>query len=65
MQDYHATQTDDPQDPSRSEDQFTKTVEEEEEGKMFPKVRKLMDQVALEQLGQELEKAKGKKSKAA
>ena len=40
-------------------------AEEEEEGKMFPKVRKLMDQEALEQLGQELEKAKGKKSKAA
>ena len=40
-------------------------AEEEEEGKMFPKVRKLMDQEALEQLGRELEKAKGKKSKAA
>ena len=40
-------------------------AEEEEEGKMFPKVRKLMDQEALEQLGQELETAKGKKSKAA
>lgn len=40
-------------------------AEEEEEGKMFPKARKLMDQEALEQLGQELEKAKGKKSKAA
>jgi hemerythrin superfamily protein len=40
-------------------------AEEEEEGKMFPKVRELMDQAALEELGQELEKAKGKKSKAA
>jgi hemerythrin superfamily protein len=40
-------------------------AEEEEEGKMFPKVRKLIDQAALEELGQELEKAKGKKSKAA
>ena len=27
MQDYNATQTDEPQHPSRTEDQFTKTVE--------------------------------------
>jgi hemerythrin superfamily protein len=40
-------------------------AEEEEEGKMFPKVRELVDQAALEELGQELEKAKGSKSKAA
>lgn len=33
---------------------------EEEEGKMFPKVRKLMNAAALEQLGQELEAAKSK-----
>ena len=26
MQDYHATQTDEPQHPSSTEDQFTKTV---------------------------------------
>lgn len=33
---------------------------------MFPQVRKLMDEAELEQLGQELEKVKGKKrSKAA
>jgi len=31
---------------------------EEEEGKMFPKIRKLMNAAALEQLGQELEAAK-------
>jgi len=36
-------------------------AEEEEEGKMFPKVRKLFDKAALEQLGQELEAAKGEK----
>jgi hemerythrin superfamily protein len=40
-------------------------AEEEEEGKMFPKVRELVDKAALEELGQELEAAKGKKSKAA
>jgi hemerythrin superfamily protein len=40
-------------------------AEEEEEGKMFPKVREIVDQAALEELGQELEAAKGKKSKAA
>lgn len=33
---------------------------EEEEGKMFPKVRKLMNATALEQLGKELEAAKAK-----
>jgi hemerythrin superfamily protein len=38
---------------------------EEEEGKMFPKVRKLFDAAALEELGQELETAKGKRSRAA
>jgi hemerythrin superfamily protein len=40
-------------------------AEEEEEGKMFPKVRELLDKAALEELGQELEAAKGKKSQAA
>jgi hemerythrin superfamily protein len=34
-------------------------AEEEEEGKMFPKVREIVDRKALEELGQELEKAKG------
>lgn len=37
-------------------------AEEEEEGKMFPKVRELVDQTALDKLGQELETAKGKKA---
>ena len=40
-------------------------AEEEEEGKMFPKVRELFDETALEKLGQELEAAKSRKSKAA
>ena len=35
-------------------------AEEEEEGKMFPKVRELMDEQELEALGKELEQAKGK-----
>jgi len=39
-------------------------AEEEEEGKMFPKVRKLMNKAELEQLGQELEAAKGKRKAA-
>jgi len=37
--------------------------EEEEEGKLFPQVRELMDEPALEELGQELEAAKGKRSR--
>jgi hemerythrin superfamily protein len=37
-------------------------AEEEEERKMFPKVRELVDQTALDKLGQELEAAKGKKA---
>jgi hemerythrin superfamily protein len=40
-------------------------AEEEEEGKLFPQVRELMDEAALEELGQELEAAKGKRSRAA
>ena len=40
-------------------------AEEEEEEKMFPKVRKLMNAETLEQLGQELEAAKEKKNRAA
>jgi hemerythrin superfamily protein len=40
-------------------------AEEEEEGKMFPKVRQLVDKADLAALGQELEAAKGKKNKAA
>lgn len=34
-------------------------AEEEEEGKMFPKIRRIMDRQKLEQLGAELEAAKG------
>ncbi|MGH7873155.1 MAG: hemerythrin domain-containing protein [Candidatus Binatia bacterium] len=40
-------------------------AEEEEEGEMFPKLRKLMDEDELQQLGQKLEAAKGKSSRAA
>jgi hemerythrin superfamily protein len=39
-------------------------AEEEEEGKMFPKVRQIVDRETLERLGQELEAAKGKKNQA-
>jgi hemerythrin superfamily protein len=40
-------------------------AEEEEEGKMFPKIRKLMNAEKLERLGKELEAAKRKGSRAA
>jgi hemerythrin superfamily protein len=40
-------------------------AEEEEEGKMFPKVRKIVDRTTLEELGRELQSAKSKKRKAA
>jgi hemerythrin superfamily protein len=40
-------------------------AEEEEEEKMFPKVRKLMDAAALDQLGHELEAAKDKQLRKA
>ena len=40
-------------------------AEEEEEGKMFPQVRKLIDDAALGQLGRKLEAAKGNRSQAA
>ena len=40
-------------------------AEEEEEGKMFPKVRKLMDTETLEQLGEELEAVKNKQLRKA
>jgi hemerythrin superfamily protein len=40
-------------------------AEEEEEGKMFPKVREIVDRATLDKLAQELEAAKGKKGKAA
>jgi len=38
---------------------------EEEEGKMFPKVRKIIDKSELEQLGEELEAAKHKRLRKA
>jgi hemerythrin superfamily protein len=40
-------------------------AEEEEEGKMFPKIRKLVSGHALEQLGEELEAAKHKRLRKA
>jgi hemerythrin superfamily protein len=40
-------------------------AEEEEEGKMFPKLRKLMNSETLDQLGQELEAAKNKQLRKA
>jgi hemerythrin superfamily protein len=40
-------------------------AEEEEEGKMFPKLQQLMNERELEALGQELEQAKGKKQRKA
>jgi hemerythrin superfamily protein len=39
-------------------------AEEEEEGKMFPKVRAIVDEAALEKLGEELEAAKSKRKAA-
>jgi hemerythrin superfamily protein len=40
-------------------------AEEEEEGKMFPKIRELCSQADLDQLGDELEAAKNKKQRKA
>ncbi|HEY7322869.1 MAG TPA: hemerythrin domain-containing protein [Candidatus Binatia bacterium] len=40
-------------------------AEEEEEGKMFPKVRQLINRAELEELGQELEAAKHKRLRKA
>ena len=40
-------------------------AEEEEEGKMFPKVREIFSASDLEKLGQELEDAKGKRQRKA
>jgi hemerythrin superfamily protein len=39
-------------------------AEEEEEGKMFPKIRQLFSRSELEALGQDLESAKGKRKSA-
>ncbi len=40
-------------------------AEEEEEGKMFPKLRQIMGKQKLEQLGAELEEAKGQRQRKA
>jgi hemerythrin superfamily protein len=40
-------------------------AEEEEEGKMFPKVRKIVDRGTLEELGEKLESAKHKRGRKA
>jgi hemerythrin superfamily protein len=40
-------------------------AEEEEEGKMFPKIRELINSAELEELGNELEAAKSKKQRKA
>jgi hypothetical protein len=40
-------------------------AEEEEEGKMFPKVRQIFSKEELEELGQELEAAKNKRQRKA
>jgi hemerythrin superfamily protein len=40
-------------------------AEEEEEGKMFPKIRKVVDRAQLEELGQEMETAKHKRLRKA
>ena len=40
-------------------------AEEEEEGKMFPKLRQIMGKQKLEQLGADLEEAKGQRQRKA
>jgi len=40
-------------------------AEEEEEGKMFPKIRQIFDSAELEELGEELEAAKNKRARKA
>jgi hemerythrin superfamily protein len=40
-------------------------AEEEEEGKMFPKIRELLDSSQLEELGRELEAAKHQRQRKA
>ena len=40
-------------------------AEEEEEGKMFPKIRKLIDSAELAQLGEQIEDAKHKRLRKA
>lgn len=40
-------------------------AEEEEEGKMFPKIRRLIDSAELEQLGEQIEEAKHKRIRKA
>ena len=40
-------------------------AEEEEEGKMFPKIREIVDNSALEQIGEEIQAAKNKRLRKA
>jgi hemerythrin superfamily protein len=40
-------------------------AEEEEEGKMFPKIRELMDESELDELGEQIEEAKNKRYRRA
>ena len=63
------TLIDELEDLNAEEDEFNSTLDElieavehhveEEEGEMFPKIRELFDQGQLDQLGQEMESAKG------
>ena len=63
------TLIDELEDLVSDDDEFSSTLEElieavkhhveEEEGEMFPKIRELFDQHQLDQLGQEMESAKG------
>ena len=46
-------------------DNVSHHAEEEEEGKMFPKVRKIVDRKTLEQLGEEMQAAKQKRQRKA
>jgi hemerythrin superfamily protein len=46
-------------------DNVSHHAEEEEEGKMFPKVRKIVDRETLEQLGEEMQAAKQKRQRKA
>ena len=71
LQEHQEAKTliDELEDLNAEEDEFNSTLDElieavehhveEEEGEMFPKIRELFDQGQLDQLGQEMESAKG------
>ena len=71
LQEHEEAKTliDELEDLNAEEDEFNSTLDElieavehhveEEEGEMFPKIRELFDQGQLDQLGQEMESAKG------